>query len=520
MKNDKELKELLKAITKGKTKPIDHWELAALVESSGIRDVDAKQEWGFEDVFALSKKLMEYIPELSWEEDKPFESEKPRFKRIFISYIKGTLFALPMALQIISMVAVGIGIWSYVHFTLREATAIALGTLLALTTTGGISQIIGRKGLFYLKFEEFILASKITKRLYFTGLIVVVVFAFAIYFVNDFMNLFPPFMIKITIYYYILLAIIFLIFSIFYVLEDYLTITLIILMGILLVYVLFKYLRYNIYVSQWISMLVIVIVSNIVAFLKLRKIELESSSEGITLPKLSTLFYTLYPFFIYGILYFVFLVLDRFFAWTTSKNFLPYPMWFNMPYEVGVDWALLTFVITIALIEVFVYELGILSFNKIKSIKAQNVDEFNNHFLRVYKTGILTFLIVGFISILLSYFAPFVLFKEFNLPHLQMFFILINKKVFWFASIGYVFLSIALLNCVVFFSYSRYGFAVKSIALGVFVNIIMGFFFSRVFEYYYSVVGLTAGSIVFMASSTYEAWQFFKNFHYYYYSAY
>ena len=511
---------LLKQITKKQTKPVDRWELAALIESAGIRDIDAKTDWSCNNVFDLSDKLLNYIDKIDYSLKTKNKKSKSVIRRVFVNYIKGTLFAVPMAIQIVSMVVVGVGIWSYIHFTLREATSIAIGTLFALTTTGGITQIIGRKGMFYLKFGEYILASKVTKRLYFAGIAIILLFALFIFLINFFMNLFPPYMIKIAINYYILLSIIFLIFAVFYVFEDYLTISIMVFLGVAIVYILFYYMHKNIYISQWISMVIIVIISNIVAFYKLRKIELESYAEGISLPKLSTLFYTLYPFFIYGILYFVFLMLDRFFAWTTSKNFLPYPMWFNMPYEVGVDWALMTFITTIALVEVFIYELGIMSFKKVKSIDAVDVKKFNNHFLSVYKISIVTFIIVGTISIIISYIIPFVIFAKFHLHYGQAFFILVNKKVFWLASIGYLFLSMALLNCIIFFSYSRYGFALKSIALGVSVNIVVGFIFSRMFEYYYSVVGLTVGAFVFMAVSTYWAWQFFKNFHYYYYSAY
>jgi hypothetical protein len=511
---------LLRQITIDKGKPLDRWEISALLESFGIRDIDAKNEWGFENVFGLAEKLLEYVDEFKYEIKDPELETKALIRRVIVNYLKGMLFAVPMAIQILSMVIVGVGIWSYIHFTLREATAIAIGTLLALTTTGGISQVIGRKGLFYLKFEEYLLASKITKRLYLMGIVLIFIFAVLMYLINAFMNIFPEYMIKIAIYYYVLLGIIFLVFSVFYVFEDYLTISLIVLLGVVLVYVLFKFAHLNIYISQWIAMVILVIVSNITAFIKLRKTELESYAEGVALPKVSTLFYTLYPFFIYGILYFIFLSLDRFLAWTTSKNFLPYPMWFNMPYEVGVDWALLTFIATIALIEVFIYELGIMSFRKIKSIKAHDVNKFNSHFLSVYKVSLVSFFVIGIISILISYFVPFVIFTHFNFPHAEMFFILINQKVFWFASIGYAFLSMALLNCIIFFSYSRYELAIKSIALGVLTNLIVGFAFSRIFEYYYAIVGLTAGAIVFMLISTYWAFMFFKNFHYYYYSAY
>ena len=55
---------------------------------------------------------------------------------------------------------------------------------------------------------------------------------------------------------------------------------------------------------------------------------------------------------------------------------------------------------------------------------------------------------------------------------------------------------------------------------GLLTNFLVGFVFSRAFDYYYSVIGLTAGAIVFAVMSTYYAYHFFKNYDYYYYSAY
>jgi len=511
--------QLLKEITEGKSKPSDYWEIAALLESNGIRDIDAKEEWDKEDIFSLAKELYKYVDLLKYEVREETLEERPFLIRIFLNYLKGTLFALPMAIQIVSMVIVGVGIWSYIHFSLREATAIAFGTLLALFSTGGIAQMIGRKGLFYLKFGEYLLASKITKRFYLIGLILIVVYTITISFVNYLMNLFPFYMFKLAILYYILLSIIFLVFSIFYMLNDYFSLTLLTFIGVLLVLLFFKVFHFGIYTSQIFGMGILIVISNIIAFRKLRKLELMNYAEGVVLPKAGTLFYTLYPFFIYGSLYFLFLIMDRLMAWTTSHGYMPYFMWFNMPYEVGVDWALFTFIVTVAFIEVFINELGILSFQKIKEISAYSVKEFNEHFLRIYRLALVVFIFVGIISIIFSFFAPLILSVKFKLKYANVFFILVNQEVFWFASIGYTFLSVALLNCVIFFAYSRYNFALKSIALGVLINLAVGFAFSRLIEYYYAIVGLTVGSVVFAAVSTYYALKFFKRFHYYYYSA-
>ncbi len=512
--------ELLRTITEGKSKPLDDWELTALLETNGLRDIDARTDWSEPDLFALPKKLRNHVDSLSYE-TKERQFERYRLRRIFKNYVKGAIFAFPMFIQILAMIVIGFGIWSSVNFGLREATAISAGTLLALATTGGISQMVGRKGLFYVKFEEFLLAAKITKRLYFLGVAFIIFFALFFTLVNFYFKLFPFYMYHLFIIYFSLLSFLFLIFSIFYMLENYGTIALVTFCGIVLIYVFLILLNFDLVKSQAISLIIIILLSNVIAFYKMRKLAKKSEAEGTLLPNVPSLFYTLYPYFLYGTAYFLFLIMDRMLAWTTGSKALPYVVWFNYPYEVGVDWALIPLISTIALVEVFIYELGYAAFKKINETKAPDVRSFNKHFLRIYGIAGVTFFLVGIISIVLAYFFPYVIRDvPYFFKFANVFFNDINLFVFFFASAGYVLLSWSLLNCIIFFAYSRHGFVLKAMGFGLLTNFLVGFILSRAFDYYYSVIGLTAGSIVFAVISTYYAYHFFKHYDYYYYSAY
>jgi hypothetical protein len=512
--------ELLRIVTHGKSKPLDEWELTALLETNGLRDIDARSDWSERDLFELSKKLRNHVGSLSYE-IKERQFERYRLRRIFKNYIKGAIFAFPMFIQILAMIVIGFGIWSSINFGLREATAISAGTLLALATSGGIAQMVGRKGLFYVKFEEFLLAAKITKRLYFLGIALIIFFALFFSLVNFYFRLFPFYMYQLFIIYFFLLSFLFLIFSIFYMLEDYGTIALVTFCGIVLIYVFLILLNFDLVKSQAISLIIIILLSNAIAFYKMRKLGKRSEAEGTLLPNVPSLFYTLYPYFLYGSAYFLFLIMDRMLAWTTGRNALPYVVWFNYPYEVGVDWALIPLISTIALVEVFIYELGYAAFKKINETRAPDVQSFNKHFLRIYKIAGVTFFLVGIISIVLAYFFPYAIR---DIPYFfkfaDVFFNDINLFAFFFASTGYVLLSWSLLNCIIFFAYSQHRFVLKAMGFGLLTNFLVGFVFSRAFDYYYSVIGLTAGAIVFAVMSTYYAYHFFRHYDYYYYSAY
>ena len=512
--------ELLRTITAGRGKPLDEWELTALLETNGLRDVDAVTDWSEPNLFTLPKRLMKYVNQLTYE-TKERKIEVYKLTRILKNYLKGAIFAFPMFIQIVAMIIIGFGIWSSIDFTLREATAIGMGTLLALATTGGIAQMIGRKGLFYVKFEEFLLASRITKRLYIIGILFILFWGLIFSLINFYFNLFPFYMYQLFIIYYLLLSFLFLIFSIFYMLENYGTIAWITFFGILLVYIFLIFLKVGLVKAQAFSLVIMIVASILLSLFMMRRLEKKSQAEGTLLPHAASLFYTLYPYFFYGSLYFLFLIMDRTLAWTTGKKYLPYVVWFNYPYEVGVDWALIPLISTIALIEVFIYELGFFAFKKVNEIPAPDVKKFNRYFLRVYTIAGLTFAIVGIVTVFLAFLFPYAVKNiPFFFRFVDVFFNDINIFVYFFAAVGYVLLSWSLLNCVLFFAYSRHEFALKSIGWGLLVNFLVGFVFSRSFDYYYSVIGLTVGAIVFAVMSTYYALHFFRHYDYYYYSAY
>ncbi len=93
-------------------------------------------------------------------------------------------------------------------------------------------------------------------------------------------------------------------------------------------------------------------------------------------------------------------------------------------------------------------------------------------------------------------------------------------KVFWMASIGYLFLIYGLLNSLFFFTLNRPELVMYAIMGSLFVNFITGFLCSRIFGLEYAVIGLIAGSVVFAVSTGILAKRFFKHLDYFYYSAY
>jgi len=124
-------------------------------------------------------------------------------------------------IQIFFTLSIGYAIWSGIDMDKTKATVIALGTFLALIVTGASAQAIGRKGLFYLKQNETILASNVTKVLFNVGLVLVVAVGFILMLFNLFFEVLPPYYFFVLIMFYFLLSFLFLNISVYYMFEEY-----------------------------------------------------------------------------------------------------------------------------------------------------------------------------------------------------------------------------------------------------------------------------------------------------------
>ncbi len=517
-----DLSLLYKNITENKGKPLDYWEIAALLEIYGIRDIDAKKEYGFDNVFEMAKYMNKY------KETKDYPSKAlvvwedvPTFGvRIFKNYIRGLAFAMPMFVQIFFTLSIGYAIWSGINMDKTKATVIALGTFLALIVTGASAQAIGRKGLFYLKQQEMILASNVTRVLFNTGIVLVVVVGAILIVFNFFFSVLPSYYFFIMIMFYFLLSFLFLNISIYYMFEEYTKILYFFLFGIILVYIAHGIFKVKLPEAQFIALVILDTILSLFAFKKVRDLKKKNiSSEGEGIPRASILFYSLIPFYLYGFLYFIFLVADRIIAWSSNIVAKPYFIWFNVPYELGLDWALVALVLLMGLTEISIHEFMYRINNIIIEYKYYDYQKFNNEIYSFFKKYNFVYLIVSIVIILAVYFVVFVAYKFFNFEYMANFFSGFTPFVYWVAAISYAFLVNGLMNVLFIFSFSRQNFSVKAILIATFANVIVGTILSRMFGLEYAVIGLFVGSIMFWALSFNYTINMLKKLEFYYYSS-
>lgn len=343
--------------------PVSVWAVAATIESLGIREKDVRNEYGYESIFELSEQiysdLKEEISRAQADEVVPPE-EKLRtpglweqLKQFIRYYSQGLLFSLPMISQIAALIIFRYSLWAWLEFNEAQATIVAFGTITAFVITGGFVQVIGRSVSSYISSDNYYLAYAASKRIVKSGVWAVIAVALFFYGINLIIPFYPQPMLLLGLVYLIFISLLLLASGVLYALKQRLSILLMIVLGTVIVIFNMDVLHLGIYVSQWIAMALTILMlggySVLYFHLKIRNNRQRLARQ--TLPDSEVRYFINYRYFIYGLCYFLFLFMDRILAWSTGDIPPPYIIWFNTPYELGMDWALITLVLSLAVLE-------------------------------------------------------------------------------------------------------------------------------------------------------------------------
>jgi hypothetical protein len=524
---DKEqlLNELVEEIRNRHLQPEDRYEIAALLESMGWNDERAAEIFGVDHVFELASDIWAQIQ--SNIVFTPFAIvEQPKLHKIVMTiirqFLRGVIFALPMAVSVISMVFLKFSLWSYENLDLEMATSIAIGTIISFIVVGGFTQAIARRGYFYIMLGYYNMGRRITFHFIGLGFIVCAAVSVFIFCINMVFTFYPYNMLIIIILYFFFLNTIWLSVTVMYILQKELLFTGLIILGIGIVYVLFT-LTGDIIISQLISLTLISICSIllVIYFFKRAESKLE---KGIVpkLPRMSITIYSTMPYFVYGFIYFSFLFVDRIVAWSTNDTFMPYIIWFRGGYELGLDFALLTLIIPMGISEVVVSKLMTDLQASQKGYLAAEADQMNQNYLGLYYGRLVIIGAAAVISALIIYWATWYLFGNnssnigsnlFNPKDIMPQFVFITSLV------AYTIVAISLMNAVILFSLSQPHMVIRSLWPALLTNVILGFLLSRWFNYNLAVLGLLTGAIIFSVLSSRHVIRMFKKLDYYLYAA-
>lgn len=525
-KNERRQKyeKLIDEVLEVSLNPMDKYEVAAIIESRGWNDRRVLKTFGMESIFELSENLWLSIQQRV--AASPFTSPKKRSltsnaNEIIRSFLRGTIFALPMVISIASMLTLKFSLWSYLYLSTDLATAIAIGTILSFMAVGGYTQAIARRGFFYIRQGFFNMCKRTTYFFLKMGFVSFIVLSVLFVLFNLFYLQLPYNMMLISIVYFLFLSINWISVTIMYILQKELTFTGLIAAGIGVVYVMFRIFNQSIIISQIIG-LSFISVSGFALVMYFFRISERKMEKGIapTLPKRSIMLYSIMPSFNYGFLYFTFLFCDRVIAWSTNSLYMPYFIWFRGEYELGLDFALLMLVVPMGFCEVII--------NKFMSRieETQRNDSYgeygtlSSNYIKLYTKSTLLLVIVAAVSGVLIYITVMSISSGYiSLFNIKFSISETTHFVLIIALTAYGILAIGLSNSMVLFSLSQPKMVTKPILIALLVNVFSGFVLSRWFGYSYAVFGLLLGSIVFLFLSSRSVLRVLSNLDYYMYAA-
>lgn len=517
------LTAIVNEIVKSAQQPRDLYEVTALLESMGWTDEVVQEKFGFHDCFELGAEVFRIIS-FRGDQTQYQRGVEKIFKQPFLVevrfFLRGIMFAMPMIISIASILYLRFSLWSYMDFTVDIATAIALGTILSFGVTGGFIQAVARRGMLYIGMGEYGMALRMTYNINRFGMVVSLLVAVLVVLVNLIFEFFPARMLTTMVMYYIFLSVMWLAITVLYTLREEIMFNLIIVGGIAILFVLKNILGLSVLVAQPISLLFSAFGSAFLAYARMRSKQKEMEAGVLTpaLPRSSIVVYTIMEFFMYGIMFFMLLNVDRVMAWSTNDAFMPTIIWFRGEYELGLDWALFGIIIPMGLVELYVNRYSQwLVFYQNTTLAAESefiVDQIRSRFVRerivigLWSTASLTVLYLFYRFILAMGILPAEL--QFNQ---------ITNFVFLLAAPGYVMLSIALLNSVYLFCLSQPAPVNRALMLALFIDIMVGFILSRTVAYHFAVFGFLAGMLFFMILTTRAVDKVFTRVDYAYYRA-
>ncbi|HET7711695.1 MAG TPA: hypothetical protein VFL80_07170, partial [Thermoanaerobaculia bacterium] len=338
--------------------PKDEWEIAAQLEVMGLRDSDARESYGARDLFELARVILASFDSGQLRFFVEGEDPQPRVVpvlRFLRHYAAGLAFSLPMALQAITMIVWGYGIWGAMQLDLHAGTAIALAFITSYVLAGGFTQAIVRRGVFYLYQQEEALARWTVFRGWSIAIRAMLLLIFPAVALNAFFRILPWPIVWMSIGYYVGLSVLWLNWSLVYVLRKTQLFLLITAIALVLVLLSVRVGGLGPIAANAVGIITADVLSFALARWHFnRLVARRADTPPVNPPRLTVLVYSTSRFFLYGLLYNSFLFADRVIAWTSSigrEDFPPYGFWLSVRYELGMDLALIIVMLASGVIE-------------------------------------------------------------------------------------------------------------------------------------------------------------------------
>jgi hypothetical protein len=534
--HEQNIKTLLLEIKDKIGKPVSDRVVRAAIESCGIREKDTYIDFGFESIKALADYIFK---ELCFADEhkgakniKERESSQvyPKFvqisdylmvkAKIFAQYYPLGIFHLfPVFIQITSILLFGYSLWTFIGFNQAQSTAVVLGVIIGLITTGGFVQVIGRQASFYWNHEDYIMTRQTINYLLRLGSINLVIVLFAFFVLNGLFYIYPFGILIIASIYAFLIGLLLLVLAPFHTIKQRWVISFAISFGTGISILLKTQTEMMVYFTHWIGIAIAITISKIFLVVFFKRFLAHQKHNLKPKVKTTVILYHNYQYFCYGLFLYIFIFIDRILAWSsTIDGPLPFVIYFNKNYELGMDAAILVLLLLSG-----VLEYGIASFSKFLDIGEKNTsykssDIFNRQLINLYWQQIILLFLTGTIIFGLFYILSRVSWGFAAYLKESMNEVILTVGIV--GGLGYFFLAWGMLNTLYLFTLGQPSKPLKAIVLSCVLNLSIGFIFSRFIGYDYSVFGMLCGSVLFLILTLKANIDFLKKLDYYYYAAY
>jgi hypothetical protein len=482
-----EKREELPKNEEGTVQVVHAGELAALIESLGYTDQSARQ-WGFPDIFSLAECLFARF------QQKPVPDERASQKGEWLSVWAETRcamrkFSLSFAYAIPWMVMLTL---EYLRPQALQVSpeiggALSLSLIASLITTGGFVQMISRCGSFYFGLKEPVLAHRSCVSLLNIGLTSSLFLTVLGMTAGSYFHLFAGNYLVLAAVNYLALSLLWMLCAVLFVQGIGWCIPLIFLLSILAGGLI------NMLSNPGTTMLLIL--CPLLAVLCALGCVLAGShhaeskhpqSKNSARPRGCVMLLSLAPFYVYGTVYFSFLFADRLTAGTAVPWVSGLSFGIDAAYTKGTDVVLLAFLVTAALVEYLAD-----SFLRLWQRLATEVPPTANEQLKtsLWNRHSKSMLVILTAFVVIVSGAWFVFSRSSNLVSAPR---LLQTVVL--GGLGYLMLSMALLEIIILASIGAISVASMAIALGLAVNLLTGYVLSHLWGVQYAAVGLLVGS--------------------------
>lgn len=487
--------------------PVDVRDLAIRLETEGVSDSVAREEFGFADTWEMAEA---YFPELSAQprsRNREYSEvlSAPTTSRPLIDYLSGISFALPLLFSCLAILLMRFSLWGG-DLPPGQASAVGVGIACSFIASGGFVQAMSRQGLWYMGTGQFRTCAQSTWDWLVRAALTLLGVGLAGLAVSVYLDWFPSGLCFVAALFYLSLSLLWMGTGVLYMLKRNLLVAAAVILGIATVVVLYRGLGMNLLAAQILSINLSAAIAFGASFIILRQQSGNETGVAVRVPPGKTLYY-LWPYFLYGSLYYVFLFSDRLLAWTARTDVSGLLIQFRGSYEAAQDVALFAFIFQVG----WVYFATVRFYDRLKDrqqqMAAAQSEEFNRVLTDYYWRMGVGFMPLAIVTTITVYVCALG-FGFLSDP--------LHWRVMQWSFAGYALLVLSLRNVSLLFALSRPLCVLWAIACACAVNIGIGYLLSRFGTYDRAVIGFAIGAAVFASMSTWYSLQTLRRLDYYY----